>query len=224
MRSNKKALLFSFFLSFSTLSAVANQKTEKEIIIEKLENLTAQYVEKIKIMEKKEADFEILISSLELELKALSITKEEIEIRKNIVKDLYVDAKDTENLYLLDFDETGDIKKEISEYILNIKESLNDDSKVVKIRLSNGKMLPLIKYKVRKNDTLKNILLHTYPKHYSPTWKEASYRIETLLKINKNVIKMNYIYPTQTIYIPLFKDNPSAEAVLFNIMKQEIKK
>ena len=66
--------------------------------------------------------------------------------------------------------------------------------------------------------------MNTYPKNYKPTWSEISARIKTLVKINKNVIKMNYIYPGQTIYIPLYKDNPDEAKVKENIIEQKKKK
>tara|TARA_Y100001960_G_scaffold333891_1_gene441991 strand:+ start:25138 stop:25809 length:672 start_codon:yes stop_codon:yes gene_type:complete len=219
----KSLLVLGLIATFST-NVFADNKTDKDIALEKLNNITNYYIEEIANNEKNEARLDKVISDLERDLENLKATSEQIEVRKNLIKELYVDLKDTKTLYLLEFDKNGDIKKEIRDAALAIKMSLNDDSKIVKVKLKNGKFLPLIKYKVKKNDTLKKILMNTYPKNYKPTWNEISARIKTLVKINKNVIKMNYIYPGQTIYIPLYKDNPDEEKVKENIIKQKKKK
>lgn len=219
----KSLLVLGLITAFST-NVFADNKTDKDIALEKLNNITNYYIEEIANNEKDEARLDKVISDLERDLENLKATSEQIEVRKNLIKELYVDLKDTKTLYLLEFDKNGDIKKEIRDAALAIKMSLNDDSKIVKVKLKNGKYLPLIKYKVKKNDTLKKILMNTYPKNYKPTWNEISARIKTLVKINKNVIKMNYIYPGQTIYIPLYKDNPDEAKVKENIIKQKKKK
>jgi hypothetical protein len=219
----KSLLVLGLITAFST-NVFADNKTDKDIALEKLNNITNYYIEEIANSEKDEARLDKVIADLERDLENLKATSEQIEVRKNLIKELYVDLKDTKTLYLLEFDKNGDIKKEIRDAALAIKMSLNDDSKIVKVKLKNGKFLPLIKYKVKKNDTLKKILMNTYPKNYKPTWNEISARIKTLVKINKNVIKMNYIYPGQTIYIPLYKDNPDEAKVKENIIKQKKKK
>jgi hypothetical protein len=216
----KSLLVLGLITAFST-NVFADNKTDKDIALEKLNNITNYYIEEIANNEKDEARLDKVIADLERDLENLKATSEQIEVRKNLIKELYVDLKDTKTLYLLEFDKNGDIKKEIRDAALAIKMSLNDDSKIVKVKLKNGKFLPLIKYKVKKNDTLKKILMNTYPKNYKPTWNEISARIKTLVKINKNVIKMNYIYPGQTIYIPLYKDNPDEAKVKENIIKQK---
>jgi len=220
----KKSLLVLGLITIFSANVFADNKTDKDIALEKLNNITNYYIEEIANTEKDEARLNKIIADLERDLGDLKATSEQIEIRKNLIKELYVDLKDTKTLYLLEFDKNGDIKKEIREAALAIKMSLNDDSKIVKVKLKNGKFLPLIKYKVKKNDTLKKILMNTYPKNYKPTWSEISARIKTLVKINKNVIKMNYIYPGQTIYIPLYKDNPDEAKVKENIIEQKKKK
>ncbi|MBM24159.1 MAG: hypothetical protein CL760_00225 [Chloroflexi bacterium] len=220
----KKSLLVLGLITIFSTNVFADNKTDKDIALEKLNNITNYYIEEIANSEKDEARLNKIIADLERDLGDLKVTSEQIEIRKNLIKELYVDLKDTKTLYLLEFDKNGDIKKEIREAALAIKMSLNDDSKIVKVKLKNGKFLPLIKYKVKKNDTLKKILMNTYPKNYKPTWSEISARIKTLVKINKNVIKMNYIYPGQTIYIPLYKDNPDEAKVKENIIEQKKKK
>lgn len=225
----KKTLLALIFSTYSLFSFANNIDTssEKALAIEKIDNITAYYMEELAKGKEETKRLDKIITELEKELIALEATKEIIQVRKDLIKELYVDLEETKDLYLLEFDSNGNIKQEIRDTLVAIKLSLNDDSKIVKIKLSNGKHLPLIKYKVKKNDTLKKILLHTYPDGYQPTWNEVAKRIDTLVKINKNVIKMNYIYPGQTIYIPLFKDNPTENDLkenLINQKKKEMKK
>lgn len=217
----KKAVLLLLLLT--TSSVYASTATDKELALEKINNITNHYIEQIAHSEREEEKLDKIILDLEKDLEDLKATSEQIEVRKTLIKELYVDLEDTKSLYLLEFDEKGDVKKEIRDAALAIKLSLNDDSKIVKVKLKNGKYLPLIKYKVKQNDTLKRILMNTYPKNYKPTWNEISKRIKTLVKINKNVIKMNYIYPGQTIYIPLYNDSPTREKLKENIVKQKKK-
>lgn len=201
-----------------------NTEMNKAEALKKLDSITQFYMEELAKTEHESKKIDSIIAQLEIEIKNLNVSKEEIEVRKDLIKELYIDLEDTKNLYVLEFDKNGNIKNEIKEAALAIKMSLNDESKLVKVKLPNGKHLPLIKYVVKRDDTLKKILLHTYPQGYTPTWKEVSKRINTLVKINKNVIKMNYIYPGQVIYIPLFKDNPTQKDVKANLINQKIKK
>lgn len=220
---NKLIVLLITTLTVFFASAETNLD-KKTIAQEKLKNVMEFYLEEAARLEKTDDDLNKLILEIEKELNGLSIAKQEIEKSKNIITNLYVDLKDTKNLHLLDFDKDGNIKAEIKETADIITSRLGSDSKVVKVKLSNGQMLPLIKYKIQKDDTLKKILLKTYPKNYKPSWSKISNRIKTLVKINKSIIKMNYIYPDQIIYIPLFKDNPSKEEVKENILNQNKKK
>lgn len=219
---SKKLLLIlgSILLSNNVL---ASNDRAKEEVLQKLDKITSYYLEKVANEEKEEARLDLIIVELEKDLKELQVASEEIEVRKNLIKELYVDLVDTKNLYLLEMDEDGNVKEEIAKAALTVKESLGEGTKIVKIKLANGKFLPLVKYKVKKNDTLKKITLNTYPSGYEPTWLEISKRIDTLVKINKNIIKMNYIYPDQIIYVPLFKDNPNKNVVKESILKKKQK-
>lgn len=222
----KRILLTTTLLLFSmsAMSAISAEKNDEKIAQEKIQKIMSFYLESAAETEKSNEEIKEMINNLEKDLEGLSLAKKDIELRKNLIEDLYVDIKNTKNLYTLEFDENGDIKEEISKTATAIIARLGEDTKVVKVKLSNGKMLPLIKYKVKKDDTLKKILLNTYPEKYNPTWNEVSQRIDTLVKINKNIIKMNYIYPNQKIYIPLFKDNPTKDEIKENIINQKKKK
>ncbi len=219
---NKKISILLSCVLLST-NVYSSGQSEKEIALEKINKITAHYFEKVANEEKEDAKLEQIIFELEEDLRKLEVASEEIEVRKNLIKELYVDLVDTKNLYLLEFDDNGNVKEEIRNAAMTVKKSLGEGSKIVKIKLANGKFLPLIKYKVKKNDTLKKITLNTYPVGYKPTWLEISQRIETLVKINKNIIKMNYIYPDQIIYVPLFKDNPNKKTMSESVLKSKQK-
>lgn len=226
----RKIILLSTIM-LSTMSFAETNSTQnvsdsknKEEVLEALDEITKFYMDELAKTKAESQKFDEIIASLESDIEALNVSKEEIEVRKNLIKELYIDLEDTKNLYIIEFDEKGNIKQEIKDAVIAVKQSLNDDSTIVKIKLPNGKHLPLIKYKVKNNDTLKKILLHTYPEGYKPTWNEVSKRIDNLVSINKNIIKMNHIYPGQTIYIPLFKDNPTETDVKENIINQKKKK
>jgi len=207
-------------ITFASDTPTSTTKTTQE----KIESIMEFYLAEAQRLENNDEELSKLKSELEAELEFMSLAKKEIELRTNLIKDLFIDIEDTKNLYFLEFDEFGNIKKEILSTSDVIKERLGEHAKIVKVRLKNGSILPLIKYKVQKNDTLKRILMKTYPYDYKPSWNEISSRIETLVSINKNVIKMNYIYPGQKIYVPIFKDNPSKENVAKNILKQDKRK
>lgn len=217
----KKILIVSM-ISISTFT-LSNDNIEEKTTAEKIETITEFYLSAAEKIENDTEKLTKLQKELEAELEFLSIARQEIELRTNLIQDLYIDIEDTKNLYFLEFDETGSVKKELQTTSDIIKERLGKDAKIVKVKLKNGSVLPLIKYKVQKNDTLKKILMKTYPYDYKPSWNKISKRIETLVKINKNVIKMNYIYPGQEIYVPIFKDNPSKEEVAKNIIKRKEK-
>lgn len=210
-------------LVLSTNISAETDEDKKRVALEKIDKITSHFMEKALGSEKEIVELDKIIIDLEADLKDLEVAAEEIEVRKNLIRELYVDLADTKNLYLLEFDANGNVKKEVRNAVLTVQESLGKDAKVVKVKLANGKFLPLIKYKVKKNDTLKKITLNTYPIDYSPSWKEISKRIETLVNINKNIIKMNYIYPDQIIYVPLFKDNPNKQEVKERILKNKQK-
>ena len=210
-----KKILITSLISFSAFSfSNESDNIDQNVEIQsKIATIMEFYIEKAKDVQSKNESLEELKENLKVELEALSLAKIEIEIKTNLIDDLFIDIKDTKNLYFLEFDEFGNIKKEIKSASNIIQERLGSNAKSVKVRLKDGSILPLIKYEVKKNDTLKKILLKTYPSYYKPSWSEISKRINTLVNINKNIIKMNFIYPTQEIYVPIFKDNPSKEDV-----------
>lgn len=99
--------------------------------------------------------------------------------------------------------ETNSINKENEE--INIGQNLlSQDSEIISIPLSNGKKIKLIKYIVFPGDSLSKILMRTYDKNTqsSTNLKE---RIDTVIKLNKNIKDANSIKVGDTIYIPFFK-------------------
>lgn len=216
-----RKVIIATLISISMFGYSSENKVETNTTQDKIQKITDFYLSEAQRLENNQIELEKLENQLRSELELLSIANQEVELRTNLIKDLYIDIEDTKNLYFLEFDEYGNIKKEIKSTAEIITERLGDSAQMVKVKLKSGKHLPLIKYKIKKNDTLKKILLKTYPHDYKPSWKEISDRIDTLVRINKNVIKMNYIYPGQEIYVPIFKDNPSKEEVAKNILKQK---
>ena len=218
------------FLSLNG-GVIAQENLKKDIdlndranVQKRIQKVMEYYIKKANKEQKNSEEIKLLTLELEKKLKTLALSKKEIDLRIGIIKDLYIDIEDTKNLFFLEFDENGDIKKEIREASDVILSRMGEGSKLVKVKLSNDKYIPLIKYTVKKGDTLKKLLMRTYPFDYKPIWLQISERIETLVKINKTIIKMNYIYPGQIIYIPIFNDNPSKEEVAINILKQQERK
>lgn len=221
MFKKKIVAIIIFSILSSNLLAVddtTNEKddtisNDKKIMQDKIEKLMKFYIDSAEEISDDNHNLTEIKKELELELEKMAIAKQEIEMRTNIISNLFIDIEDTKNLYHLEFDNAGNIKEEIQDTAEIIKERLGGETKIVKIKLKDGTFLPLIKYKVKKEDTLKKILINTYPTEYKPSWKNISDRINTLVSINKSIIKMNYIYPNQEIFIPIFNDNPTKEEI-----------
>lgn len=77
-------------------------------------------------------------------------------------------------------------------------------SEVITVSLSNGKKIRLIKYIIFPGDTLSKILIRTLPEN-SESKTSLSYKIETVIKLNKNIKNANTIKAGDIIYIPFFK-------------------
>lgn len=221
MFKKKIVAIIIFSILSSNLLAVDNTTNEKDdtisndkkIMQDKIEKLMKFYIDSAEEISDDNDNLTEIKKELELELEKMAIAKQEIEMRTNIISNLFIDIEDTKNLYHLEFDNAGNIKEEIQDTAEIIKKRLGGETKIVKIKLKDGTFLPLIKYKVKKEDTLKKILINTYPTEYKPSWKNISDRINTLVSINKSIIKMNYIYPNQEIFIPIFNDNPTKEEI-----------
>ncbi len=99
--------------------------------------------------------------------------------------------------------ETDSINKENEE--INIGQNLLlNDSEIISFPLANGKKIKLIKYIVFPGDSLSKIIMRTYDKNSQST-TNLKERIDTVIKLNKNIKDANSIQVGDTIYIPFFK-------------------
>jgi len=99
--------------------------------------------------------------------------------------------------------ETESINKENEE--INIGQNLLiKDSEIISVPLANGKKIKLIKYIVFPGDSLSKIIMRTYDKNSQST-TSIKERIDTVIKLNKNIKDANSIKVGDTIYIPFFK-------------------
>ena len=108
----KKILIVSM-ISISTFT-LSNDNVEEKTTAEKIETITEFYLSAAEKIENDTEKLTKLQKELEAELEFLSIARQEIELRTNLIQDLYIDIEDTKNLYFLEFDETGSIKKRIA--------------------------------------------------------------------------------------------------------------
>lgn len=87
-----------------------------------------------------------------------------------------------------------------------IKNKLGGESRIVNLNLENGDTIPLIEYKINRKDTLKKIILTTYPSGKNPKWVELIERLNQVASLNTRVKNIDHIYPHQKIYIPVFQN------------------
>ena len=195
-----KILIFIVLTSFSinSFSSIENNNKKYQL---KLDIMIDFYSKKLKRLKENNEELSESKLIIENEIKELNIKKNEIENREFLVKNINKNLKAITQARLINsLDETT------KETALKTLKNLGGKSYFVEFDTNkNGKAL-LIKYTVKENDTLKKILLNTYDKEEEPSWSEIAERIDILLKINKSIIKMNYIYLDQKIYIPIFKN------------------
>lgn len=96
-----------------------------------------------------------------------------------------------------------DITKETEELSVG-QDLLKKDSDIISINLANGKKIRLIKYVVFPGDSLSKILMRTFKEGEKST-SNLQHRINTVIKLNKNIKDANSIKVGDVIYIPFFK-------------------
>lgn len=96
-----------------------------------------------------------------------------------------------------------DITKETEELSVG-QDLLQKDSDIISINLANGKKIRLIKYVVFPGDSLSKILMRTF-KDGEKSTSNLQHRINTVIKLNKNIKDANSIKVGDVIYIPFFK-------------------
>lgn len=95
------------------------------------------------------------------------------------------------------------ITKETEELSVG-QDLLQKDSEIININLENGKKIRLIKYVVFPGDSLSKILMRTF-KNDEKITTNLQHRINTVIKLNKNIKDANSIKVGDVIYIPFFK-------------------
>lgn len=135
--------------------------------------------------------------------KELIIIKNEFESKinknENDIKKWEQDVKEFKKL-LNNFETT--MEKETNE--IGIGHNLiKEDSEIITINLDNGKKIRLIKYTVFPGDTLSKILTRTIVDSSSESSLE--HKIETVIKLNKNLKNADNIKVGDILYIPFFK-------------------
>lgn len=190
----------------SILKGLSKDNIQIDNLNKEYKNTTIQLIpreEKIKILEDK---IEFLKKDIEKwkgkEASLLKIQSEfanqvnanDENIRKwendvNVIKQQLIDSGDM-------------IEKEKEE--LSIGQSMIEkDSDIIVINLENGKKIRLIKYLVFPGDSLSKILIRTFEGQQISSSLE--HRINTVIKLNKNIKDANTIKVGDTIYIPFFK-------------------
>jgi hypothetical protein len=147
----------------------------------------------------KEREKELLQIKAEFETKINNNNKNIEQWQKDII-DMTQKIKEQEADLVK---ETESINKENEE--INIGQNLLiKDSEIISVPLANGKKIKLIKYIVFPGDSLSKIIMRTYDKNSQST-TSVKERIDTVIKLNKNIKDANSIKVGDTIYIPFFK-------------------
>jgi len=88
--------------------------------------------------------------------------------------------------------------------IRNKLKSRNRQTRIMNLNLKNGDTIPLIEYKVKRNDTLKKIIMTTYPVGTKLDWLALIGRLNQVASLNTKIKNIDSIYPHQKVYIPVF--------------------
>ena len=81
--------------------------------------------------------------------------------------------------------------------------SIKDE--IVEFNLRNGKKIKLIKHTVFPGESLSGIVKKTFETNYTPKYTEIEFRMNTIRKLNKDLVNQDQIKAGQVIYIPFFK-------------------
>lgn len=124
----------------------------------------------------------------------------------NVHRGVNVTNENIQNLERYKRDVSLNENKLVRADILKVKNRLGGDSKIMNLNLESGETLPLVEYTVKRKDTLKKIILTTYPEGYNPSWLELIDRLQIIGDLNTRIKDIDHIYPYQRIYIPAFKN------------------
>lgn len=172
--------------NFKTTIQLIPKEEKEKIIRDKIEFLKkdiASWKEKEKALIKIKNDFESKINKNEEDIKKWEQDVNEFKTLLN------------------NFETT--MKKETTE--IDIGQNLiKKDSEVITINLDNGKKIRLIKYTVFPGDSLSKILTRTLVEN-SSSESSLEHKIETVIKLNKNIKNADNIKVGDILYIPFFK-------------------
>lgn len=172
--------------NFKTTIQLIPKEEKEKIIRDKIEFLKkdiASWKEKEKALIKIKNDFESKINKNEEDIKKWEQDVNEFKTLLN------------------NFETT--MKKETTE--IDIGQNLiKEDSEVITINLDNGKKIRLIKYTVFPGDSLSKILTRTLVEN-SSSESSLEHKIETVIKLNKNIKNADNIKVGDILYIPFFK-------------------
>lgn len=190
---------FSFFLfflllfltAFSISSAEAKEAVLKIDIVALKEDPEMIDLREKRINQIKEEREEIYNNIAELE--ALKVDYN-AQIKENEIKiDHYIKE-------LAFIKSQADINKPENYYL-----NSNTKFEIVSFELESGKKVNLIKYHVRKSDTLKSIAERTYELGKEKNYEDLEKRIASILQINNLFNIKNNLENIEIVYIPFFR-------------------
>lgn len=149
---------------------------------------------------------EIKVDKLEnnVPTKTIDEQKKEIAVSK---EQLANTSKKIDTLTTKIVKSTDEITSKSEEIDIGTK-LLADDSikdEIVEFNLKNGKKIKLMKHTVFPGESLSGIVNKTFPVNYTAKYTEIEFRINTIKKLNKDLVNQDQIKAGQVIYIPFFK-------------------
>lgn len=190
---------FSFFLfflllfltAFSISSAEAKETVLKIDIVALKEDPEMIELREKRINQIKEEREEIYNNIAELEALKVDynaqIKENEIKIEHYIKELAFIKSQ-------------ADINKPENYYL-----NSNTKFEIVSFELESGKKVNLIKYHVRKSDTLKSIAERTYELGKEKNYEDLEKRIASILQINNLFNIKNNLENIEIVYIPFFR-------------------
>lgn len=213
----KKQIISLFLTSLVSFSAIAAENLDLGVLnSEKIDNPNG-FTEVVQLIPQEEKK---------------RVIQEKIEfLKKDIAKwkayqaELIQMKTEYENAYKLNEDKIKQYNKDIEDIKLKMEQSEKDISEssndidigvkiladtsikdeIVEFNLPNGKKIKLIKHTVFPGESLSKIIGKTFPEGIVPKYSDISFRMETVIKLNKDLKNKDQIVSGQIIYIPFFK-------------------
>lgn len=210
MRFKIKSTLLTIILGFFSITLASQDSIDNDI----LKGLQSNDVEIIETNEINEdgTEFKTTVQLIPKNHKE-KIISDKIEFLK---KDIAMWKERKEEMIKIknEYERKLDKNKDISKFEISINEEIKEidvgnslmkkDSEVIVVEIGNGKKIRLIKYIVFPRDTLSEILTRTLVENDNSN-STLSHKIETVIKLNKNIKNADSIKTGDIIYIPFFK-------------------